>query len=181
MSLLHSILSARTLRHAAQARDIHRRDRRAVVTADDVVVTGRSLAQLASSRGTPSVLVTSAVDIRQRDTHFTWVLTRVTAVSGEPHGHRREITIDASLQEIASVITQTHIVGARPPKKTRTVTVTGADQVSIDVRIPAGTEPGAVIAFRCASTVALSQVRPHTSTARTGDVDDTTWGARCMK
>ncbi|WP_341946665.1 hypothetical protein [Microbacterium sp. LWH11-1.2] len=181
MSMLHSIFATSLLiRQQAQRRRISAWPAETTVSPRDIAVAGRSLTDLARTRGTPCVLIARAGDADRGDGHRTVVLATVLGRTEGDHRRPAEITVDCDLRIIGPRLLDALLLnGPRTRERTRLLVQQRDRQAPpLQVFLPADTSPGDLLTFVCEGTIAASQVRSHD---RDPGAADDGWPGRCMK
>ena len=184
MTLLHTILSARLLRNRIPAATprAHGWPMDTVHTREDVLVGGHSLRGLATTRGTPAVLIHPAGHPERTggsDAYVTLVITRVLAVAGDTRG-ALHVRVDGDMTEVTpdwagSTVLGRPDAGSRAPASIETI---GA--APLPGEVPQEIQAGDLLVVPCAGTIALATVRHHPATTPNERNSMETW-TRCAK
>ncbi|QDW64267.1 hypothetical protein [Oerskovia sp. KBS0722] len=160
MTLLHTMIAGRVA--ALRAAETRAWPAGTLLTADDVLVAGTSLAELARTVGTPALLAgaTSGTGTGAPSRRSLVVVVQVDAVI--PPMHRpREVWIDAELEGCAPVLSAVRVLGRACAGHSHRYRIRPDRSESLAelVRLPADLHRHDLLAIPCTSRVALEDIR----------------------
>lgn len=181
MSMLHAIVSTSFLtRHDLQRRRLSAWPSGTTTSTRDILIQGKSLTDLAYTRGTPCVLIARSEGSDRSDDHRTVVLATILGRAEGRHLRPDEITVDCDLRSIRPQCLDALLVNSPRALARTPMLIHSRDHhcPPLKVSLPSDTSQGDLLALVCRGTIAASQARLHD---RHTDAEDDDWQGRCMK